>query len=140
MKSRSAAAVHWQVRQYGLRHAEPLSADERFRNYAAEATELRLRKSVAIKLVVAGARLRDVAGAMGIPMALRHIRPGVAHLATEVLCHHPELLRAMPSTVPRSRIWLDVVLWAHDRVSAEVAEWAARQVPQIPGSRPPRGR
>ena len=67
-------------------------------------------------------------------MALRHIRPGVAHLATEVLCRHPELLRAMPDTVPSSRIWLRVVPWAHHRVSAEFAEWAARQAPQIPGS------
>ena len=58
----------------------------------AEAAELRARKNDAIKLVLAGARLRDVAGAMGIPMALRHIKPGVAHLAAEILCHHPELL------------------------------------------------
>jgi hypothetical protein len=112
---------------------EPLSMHERIRIWEEEAAELRLRENEAIKLVVAGARLRDVAGAMGIPMALRHIRPGVAHLATEVLCRHPELLRAMPDTVPSSRIWLRVVPWAHNRVSAEFAEWAARQVPQIPG-------
>jgi hypothetical protein len=127
-------AEHWQVREYGERHAEPLSSHDRFRHWDAAAAELRLRKNEAIKLVVAGARLRDVAGVMGIPMALRHIRPGVAHLATEVLCRHPELLRAMPDTVSSSRIWLRVVPWAHDRVSAEFAEWAARQVPQIPGS------
>ena len=120
-------AEHWHVREYG----EPRSSPESFRTSTAE---LRLRKNEAIKLVVAGARLRDVAGAMGIPMALRHIRPGVAHLATKVLCRHPELLRAMPDTVPSSRIWLRVVSWAHNRVSAEFAEWAARQVPQISGS------
>jgi hypothetical protein len=127
-------AEHWQVREYGERHAEPLSSHDRFRNWDAAAAELRFRKNEAIKLVVAGARLRDVAGVMGIPMALRRIRPGVAHLATEVLCRHPELLRAMPDTVPSSRIWLRVVPWAQNRVSAEFAEWAARQVPQIPGS------
>ena len=51
---------------------------------------------------------------MGIPMALRHIRPGVAHLVTDVFRRHPELLRAMPDTVPRLRIWLRVVPWAHN--------------------------
>jgi hypothetical protein len=120
-----------QVRKYDEQHAEPLSSHEGFRTSAAE---LRLRRNEAINFVVRGARLRDVAGAMGIPMALRHIEPGVAHLATEVLCRHPELLRAMPDTVPSSRIWLCVVPWAHHRVSADFAEWAARQVPQIPGS------
>jgi hypothetical protein len=98
-----------------------------------DAAELRARKNQAIKLLLAGARLREVAVATGIPMALRHIRPGVAHLASEIFWYHPELLRAMPDTVPSSRIWLRVVPWAHNRVSAEFAEWAARQVPQIPG-------
>ena len=102
-------AEHWQIREYGERHAEPLSSHERFSIWDAEAAELRLRKNEAIKLVVAGARLRDVAGAMGIPMALRRIKPGVAHLASEISWYHPELLRAMPDTVPSSRIWLRVV-------------------------------
>ena len=92
------------------------------------------RKNCATDLVDRGARLRDVAAAMDIPMALRHIRPGAAHLATEVLCRHPELLRAMPDTMPSSRIWLRVVPWAHNRVNAEFAEWAARHAPQIPGN------
>ena len=69
-----------------------------------------------------------------MPMALRHIKPGVAHLATESSLRAPRALRAMPDTVPSSRIWLRVVPWAHNRVSAEFAEWAARQAPQIPGS------
>jgi hypothetical protein len=58
----------------------------------------------------------------------------VAHLASEIFWYHPGLLRAMPDTVSSSRIWLRVVPWAHNRVSAEFAEWAARQVPLIPGS------
>jgi hypothetical protein len=103
-------AEDWQVRKYDERH-ERLSPSEIFRIWDAEAAELRLRENEAIKRVVAGARLRDVAGAMGIPMALRHIKPGVAHLATEVHCRHPELLRAMPDTVSASRIWLRVVPW-----------------------------
>jgi hypothetical protein len=127
-------AEHWQVSKYRERHTEPLSAHEEFRTYQAEATELRVRRNEAVKLVAAGARLRDVAGAMGISMALRRIKPGVAHLATEILCRHPDLLRAMPDSVPNSRIWLRVVPWAYNRVSAEFAEWAARQTPQIPGT------
>ncbi len=105
-----------------------------FRNWKAEQIELRLRKNEAIHLVERGARLRDVAGVMDVPMALRHIKPGVAHFASGVLCEHPELLHAMPDTVPRSRIWLRAVPWAHNRVSAEFAAWVARHAPQIPGS------
>jgi hypothetical protein len=99
-----------------------------------DAAELRVRKNQAIKLLLAGARLREVAGAMGIPMALRHIRPAVAHLASEIFWSHPRLLRAMPDTVSSSRIWLRAVPWAHNRVSAKFAEWTARQVSQIPGT------
>lgn len=105
-----------------------------FQNWKAEQIELRLRKNEAIHLVERGARLRDVAGVMDVPMALRHIKPGVAHFASGVLCEHPELLHAMPDTVPRSRIWLRAVPWAHNRVSAEFAAWVARHAPQIPGS------
>jgi hypothetical protein len=39
------------------------------------------RKSTAAHLVECGARLRDVAAVMDIPMALRPIKPGAAHLA-----------------------------------------------------------
>ena len=106
-------AEHWQVRKYGES----------------------LRKNEAISLVARGARLRDVAGAMGIPMALRHIRPGVAHLATDVFCQHPELLSFMPVATPRARIWLLAVNWAYRRIGADFGAWAARHVPQIPGRR-----
>jgi hypothetical protein len=58
----------------------------------------------------------------------------VAHFSTDTLCRHPELLRALPDTVTRSRIWLRIVPWAHREVSVEFAEWAAGQVRQIPGS------
>jgi hypothetical protein len=129
-----ALAIYAGDREYGDSIAGPLSWHSVFRIWGAGAPELRLRKNDAIKLVVAGARLRQVAGAMGIPMVLRYIKPGVAHLATEILCRHPELLRFMPDSVPASRIWLCVVPWAYDRVSLEFAEWAARLTPQIPGT------
>ena len=126
-------AEHWQVREYGERHAEPLSSHERFSIWDAEAAELRLRKNEAIKLVVAGARLRDVAGAMGIPMALRDIKPGVAHLATGVFCRHPEILNFMPDTTWQQRIWLLVVHWAYQRGDDDFSAWAARHIPGIQG-------
>jgi hypothetical protein len=105
-----------------------------FNRWETEQADTSARRSSAADLVERGARLRDVAAAMGVPMALRHIRPGVAHLATEVLCRRPELLRAMPDTMPSSRIWLRVVPWAHDRVGAEFAEWTARHASKIPGN------
>src|SRR6476646_5399588 len=42
--------------------------------------------------------VRDVAAVMNIPMALRHIKPGVAHLASSVICT-PGLLHFMPDKV-----------------------------------------
>jgi len=90
-------------------------------------------KKTAANLVERGARLRDFA-AMDIPMALRHIKPGAAHLVSSVFCRHPELLRFMPDSLPRSRIWLRAVDWAHREVDADFAEWTARHSPEIPGN------
>jgi hypothetical protein len=112
----------------------PLLRDVDFTIWETERAELSARRRTAARLVECGARLRNVAAAMGVPMALRHIKPGVAHLASEVLCRHPELLRAMPDTMPDSRIWLRVVPWAHHRVGAEFAEWTARHASKIPGN------
>ena len=117
----------WQARRYGQ------TSDTEIR-FNAEAAELSSRKTEAMRLVDHGARLRDVAVAMNIPMALRHIKPGVAHLASSVICTQPGLLHFIPDTVPKARIWLIVVPWAHHRVSAEFAEWVARHAPQIPGN------
>ena len=94
------------------------------------------RQKAAADLVERGARLRDVAAAMGIPMAMRCIKPGAAHLTPYVFNafrEHPELLRLMPEALPRSRIWLPVVGRAHLRAGADFAEWAARTMPHIPG-------
>jgi hypothetical protein len=93
------------------------------------------RRSYAAHLVDCGARLRDVAAAMNIPMALRHIKPGVAHLATNVFCQHPDFLNFLPATTPKQRIWLPVVNWACHRVNPDFARWAAKYVPEIPGRR-----
>ena len=72
---------------------------------------------------------------MNIPMTLRHIKPGMAHLATNVFCQHPEFLNFLPDTTMRQRIWLLLVNWAFDKVDADFGAWTARHVPEIPGPR-----
>jgi PcfJ-like protein len=70
---------------------------------------------------------------MDIPMALRCVKPGAAHLVTAFLCQHPKLLQYMPEALPRSRTWLRSVNWAGREVGDDYAHWAARNVPHIPG-------
>jgi hypothetical protein len=101
----------------------------------SESTGLAERKRLAAHLVDRGARLRDVAAIMNIPMGLRRIKPGVAHLATDVFCQHPEVLNSMPDTTPRQRIWLRAVDWAFVRVNSDFGAWAARHVSELPGRR-----
>jgi hypothetical protein len=111
----------------------PPAAD--FNNQDARRTELADRKSIAAHLVDRGARLRDVAAVMNIPMTLRHIKPGAAHLATDLFCQHPEFLNFLPDTTMRQRIWLPVVNWACARVDTDFGAWTARHVPKIAGRR-----
>jgi PcfJ-like protein len=98
-----------------------------------EVTEVQYRKRVqeATDLVERGARLRDVAAVMKIPMALRRVKPGAAHWA--VACHKPEwVISHMPDSLPRMRVWLLAVDSAHQRAGSDFAEWTARHVLQIP--------
>jgi hypothetical protein len=104
-------------------------------SWSSQAAELANRRSVAANLVDCGARLRDIAAVMNIPMALRHIKPGVAHLATNVFLRHPELLNSLPATTPKQRIWLLAVNWAFNKVSEDFGVWMARHVTEIPGRR-----
>jgi PcfJ-like protein len=101
--------------------------------HQSELNNFAARKKAAADLVERGARLRDVAAAMGIPMAMRCIKPGAVHLTPYVFREHSELLRLMPEALPRSRICLRVVGWAHHKAGADFARWAARTVPHIPG-------
>jgi hypothetical protein len=85
----------------------------------------------ATDLVECGARLRDVAAVMQIPMALRRVKPGATQLV--VACHNPEwIISLMPNSLPRMRIWLRVVYNAHCRAGSDFAEWTARHASQIP--------
>jgi hypothetical protein len=104
-------------------------------NWSLWNADLANRKSVASQLVDCGSRLRDVAAVMNIPMALRRIKPGVAHLATDVFCQHPEFLNFLPATTHKQRIWLLAVNWAFNKVNPDFGRWAARHVPEIPGRR-----
>jgi PcfJ-like protein len=72
---------------------------------------------------------------MNIPMTLRDIKPGIAHLATDVFCQHPELLNFLPDATRRRRIWLLVVNWAFRKIDADFGVWTARHVPELPGRR-----
>ena len=97
----------------------------------AEVRQYRKRVQEASDLVERGARLRDVAAVMQIPMALRRVKPGAAHLA--VACHNPEwIISLMPDSLPRMRTWLRAVDHAHLRAGPDLAEWTAGHAFQIP--------
>ena len=82
-------------------------------------------------LVERGARLRDVAAVRGVPMVLRRVKPGAAHLAAP--WHAPErVISLMPDSLPRMRIWLCAVHNAHLRAGSDFAEWTARHALHIP--------
>ena len=84
----------------------------------------------ATDLVERGARLRDVAAVMKIPMALKRVKPGAAYLAAA--CHNPEwIISLMPDSLPRMSIWLRAVYRAHVRAGSDFAEWTARHASQI---------
>jgi hypothetical protein len=93
------------------------------------------RKRLAERLVDRGARLRDVAAVMNMPMALRRIKPDMAHLATDLFCRYPELLDFIPETTPGQRIWLPVVNWALGTINYDFGAWAARHMSEVPGLR-----
>jgi hypothetical protein len=87
----------------------------------------------AAKLVECGARLRDVAAALGIPLVLRHVPPGAAHLVGSVVLRHPDLIQWMPRQTPAAKIWLRLVRLAHIRGGDDFGRWIARHVSEIPG-------
>jgi len=91
------------------------------------------QKEDAAKLVECGARLRDVAAALEIPLALRHVPPGAAHLVGSVVLRHPDLIQWMPRQTPAAKIWLKLVDFAHNRGGHDFGRWIARHVSEIPG-------
>ena len=69
---------------------------------------------------------------MGVPMALRCIKPGAAHLVFNFYRHRPELLR---SCLKRCRVQELAAVGGLGEQSwgADFAAWAARNAPLIPG-------
>jgi PcfJ-like protein len=121
-------APHWS------KHEDPYTIDSveaEMDRLAAEVRQYAKRAREATALIERGARLRDAAAVMRIPMALRRVKPGAAHLA--VACHHPEwVISYMPDSLPRMRIWLRAVHHAHLRAGPDFAEWTAGHASQIP--------
>jgi PcfJ-like protein len=103
-----------------------------FEKIKAEESETARRVQEATDLIERGARLRDVAAVMRVPMALRHVKPGAAHLAWP--CHNAEWVTSrMPDSLPRMRTWLRAVCYAEREGGSDFAEWTAAHALQIPG-------
>jgi PcfJ-like protein len=92
---------------------------------------IQAKAKAATDMVERGVRLRDIAAVMQIPMALRRVKPGAAHLARAR--HNAEwVMSCMPGSLPRMRTWLRAVHRAHLRGGSEFADWAAKHALQIP--------
>ena len=72
-----------------------------FEKIEAEESETARRVQEATDLIERGARLRDVAAVMQIPMALRCVKPGAAHLACPL--NADWIMSLMPDSLPRMR-------------------------------------
>src|SRR6516164_5292648 len=102
-------------------HEHPVTGLD-FEKREAAKSETARRVQEATDLIERGSRLRDVAAVMQIPMALRRVKPGAAHLA--VACHNPEwIISLMPDSLPRMRTWLRAVDHARLRAGPDLAEW-----------------
>ena len=89
----------------------------------------------ALRLVEAGARLRDVAEAAGTPIALRHVKPGAAHLLTAAFARRADILAFLPRSTPRQRLWLEAVRRAGEKAGEDYAQWCAKNAEELPGQR-----
>jgi hypothetical protein len=92
-------------------------------------------------LIERGAKLRDVAALWELPMRLRRITPGAAHLVSDVLVKRPELLDYMPLPLPQMRQWLrDIYEASHaygqepTQQHSDYAAWVARNWAKLDGS------
>ncbi len=75
------------------------------------------RTSEARNAILAGRKLREVAAALDIPFAARHLPPSVAgHLDAAALRKLPaDVLHAAPRTPRAARQWARIVSWAQQR-------------------------
>jgi hypothetical protein len=87
------------------------------------------------RLIESGAKLRDIAALMDVPMAYRHVKPGAAHIALKLLdvVDEPRLLDAyLPASLPTMKKWLRSLV-ASKRGGSEFLAWVAKHAFQIGG-------
>jgi hypothetical protein len=90
----------------------------------------------ATRLVEGGARLRKIAELVGVPTALRRVKPGAAHLALAVAeaFEDPGLIEAhMPESPTDMKLWLRCISLAHG-VGPDLVQWTARHSTEVGGS------
>jgi hypothetical protein len=88
------------------------------------------------RLVEVGARLRNIAGLMGVPMAFRRVKPGAVDLALAVAdaFEDPRLMDAhMPESLREMKLWLRCINLAHG-VGPDFVQWTARHATEFGGS------
>jgi hypothetical protein len=92
--------------------------------------------AAAAHMVERGVRLRDVAEYMGVPMALRCIKPGAVSAMNGVVDHtfhqHPELLDFSPTATSDQKVWLSAVNIAFHRGGKDFALWTAKHFTELP--------
>jgi hypothetical protein len=90
----------------------------------------------AMRLVEGGARLRNIAGLMGVPMAFRRVKPSAAHLALAVAdaFEDPRRIDAhMPESLREMKLWLRCINLAHS-AGPDLVHWTARHATEFGGS------
>jgi hypothetical protein len=141
--------------QEALKQARRFPLEHRYEVYRAGAVDARLLQLISVfpvlavaileaprewnrleaqHLVKIGAPLRRIADFMDVPMALRKVQPGVAHLAfsmLETLAQDPRLIDAhMPQPLPRMKFWLRVMRFA-SRINPDFAAFAAKHTTEV---------
>jgi hypothetical protein len=89
------------------------------------------------RLVEGGARLRQIAELMCIPMAFRRVKPGVADLALAVVNAFEDtrlIDTHMPASLTKMKLWLDCIDLAQN-VGPDFVQWTSRYATEI-GSSP----
>jgi hypothetical protein len=87
------------------------------------------------RLIESGAKLRDIATLMGIPMSFRKVKPGAAHIALRIVdaVDDPRLLDAyLPSSLQGMKKWLRCLIEAK-RGGNKFVEWVAKHAFAIEG-------
>jgi len=88
------------------------------------------------RLVEGGAPLRKIAELMGVPIALRSVKPGTARLVLAIAdaFEDPRLIDAyMPESLTKMKVWLKCIYLAQ-HVGPDFVAWTSRHATEIGGS------